>query len=120
MAKKPNPLLAQFEAQLRAEHRALREAHAETHIIAMIIAANKELKVGPGRAGFFLAEYLDTEMQIAQKLIDDVGDSRKKGGNGDPEFLTTKRDLAAELKRIFGPENWPKYRELFPILKEYW
>lgn len=118
--RKPNPLLAQFEAQLRVEHEAKRAIEHEIHIINMLIAANDELHVGPGRAGFFLAEYIDRQMQTAEMLLDDVGDSRKKGGNGDPDFLTTRRDLAVRLKKILGPENWLRYRELFPVLKDYW
>jgi hypothetical protein len=120
MAKPVNPLLAKRDAQLRAEHEQQRQALGEIDMIAHLISAHNELKVGPGRAGFLLAEYIDVKMQIAQMLLDDVGDSHKKGGNGDPEFLHTKKDLALTLKGILGEKNWENYRELFPICREYW
>ncbi len=120
MAKKQNPLLAAFEAKKEAEFDIRLRQNSELSIIAMLIAAHNELKVGPGRAGFLLAEYIDVKMQIADDLLTDIGDSHKKGGNGDPEFLHTKKDLALALKRILGEENWKNYRELFPICREYW
>lgn len=120
MAKPQNAFLAKRDAQLLAYHEKQRQALSEIDLIAHLISAHNELKVGPGRAGFLLAEYLDVKMQIAEMLLADVGDSHKKGGNGDPEFLHTKRDLAITLKRILGEENWLKYRELFPICRDYW
>ena len=110
MAKKPNPLLAAFEAQLTAEHRRREAIMGEINLMATIIAANNELQVGPGRAGFFTAEVLDTKMQIADCIVRE----------DDPELLYTKYHLAKRLKEIFSPEDWVKYRELFPLLMEYW
>lgn len=120
MAKPQNAFLAKRDAQKEAEYKRQQRAHSEIHIIAMLIAAHNELKVGPGRADFLLAEYIDVKMQIARDLLEDVGDSHKKGGSGDPEFLHTKRDLAVALKRILGPEKWKERRELFPMLQQYW
>lgn len=121
MANKKNPFLAKLEAQKEAEHRQRVRAHSEIHIMAMLIAAHNALKVGPGRADILLTEYVNVKTQIAQELTADIGDShRKKGGAGDPEFLYTKRNLAATLKRIFGPEKWRHYREFFPMLRDYW
>ena len=120
MANKPNPLLAKLEAQKEAEHRQRVRAHSEIHVIAMMIAGHNALSVGPGRADTFLTEYVNVKSQIAREIVDDIGDSRKKGGDGDPEFLYTKRNLAAELKRIFGPAKWKHYREFFPMLRDYW
>lgn len=120
MANKPNPLLAALEAKLNAKHRQQLQINTELDRIAFLRAVHKELKVGPGRASFVLAEYMDQKMQVAQAIVDDIGDSHKKGGDGDPEFLVTKRNLAAEIKAIIGPEKWPELRELFPILREYW
>lgn len=120
MAKKQNPILAAFEAKKEAEFDIRLRQNSELSTIAMLIATHNELKVGPGRAGFLLAEYLDVKMQIADELLSDIGDSHKKGGDGDPDFLHTKKDLAVTLKGILGKENWEKYRELFPICREYW
>ena len=82
----------------------------EIGLMAMIIGANNELNVGPGRAGFYLAEVLDVKMQIANEIVKD----------DDPELLYTKCHLAKRMKQIMGKENWLRYRELFPLLKEYW
>lgn len=120
MPKPQNPFIAQIRAQERAKYQQLRQCHEEIDLMATLIGAHNELQVGPGRAGFLLAEVLDVKMQIAKNIIEDVGNSDKKGGDGDPEFLYTKKNLAVTLKAILGEENWKRYRELFPMLKDYW
>lgn len=120
MPKPQNAYLAKQRAKKEAEFAVRLAAHTEVKLMALLISANRGLKVGPGRAPFLLAEFIDAEDEIAQAILDDVGDSHKKNGNGDPEFLHTKRDLALTLKRILGPEAWKQYRELFPMLREYW
>lgn len=120
MASKQNPLLASFEAKKEREFKYRLQGHLELDMIAMLVAAHNELKVGPGRAGFLLAEYLEVKMQIAGMIMEDVGDSHKKDGNGDPEFLYTKKQLAVLLRSILGKENWEKYREFFPICRDFW
>lgn len=107
---KQNHLLAQFQAKLEAEHRMREHMLTEIGLMAMIIGANNELNVGPGRAGFYLAEVLDVKIQIANEIVKD----------DDPELLYTKCHLAKRMKQIMGKENWLRYRELFPLLKEYW
>lgn len=120
MANKPNPFLAKLEAQKEAEHQQRRRALSEIHIMAMLIAAHNKLKVGSGRAPGLLVEYVRVKEQIAKDIADDIGDSRKKNGNGDREFLHTKKDLALTLMDILGPENWRHYQEFFPLLRDYW
>lgn len=107
---KQNPLLAKFEAKLEAEHRQRLAIQTEIDLMATIIAANNELKVGAGRAGHYLAEVIDVKMQIAKEIV----------GEDDPELLYTKHQLAKRLKEIFSKEDWQKYKELFPLLREYW
>lgn len=107
---KPNPLLAAFEAKLEAEYQQRKQINSEIHMIALLIAANNELQVGAGRAGNFLAEHIDVVMQITKAILQD----------DDPELLYTKYNLAKRLKSILGAENWVRYRELFPLLREYW
>lgn len=120
MAKPQNAYLAKQHAKKEAEFLGRLAAHTEVKLMALLIAANQELKVGPRRAPFLLAEFIAAEAQIAQNILDDIGDSHKKGGNGDAEFLHTRRDLALTMKRILGPDGWKQYRELFPMLREYW
>lgn len=121
MPPKPqNPFLAKRDAQKEAEHKQRRLALSEIHIMAMLIAAHNKLKVGPGRAPGFLVEYVAVKEKIARAIQADIGDSRKKNGDGDREFLHTKKDLALTLQKILGPENWTNYREFFPMLRDYW
>ena len=120
MAKPQNAYLARQHAKKEAEFSVRLAAHTEVKLMALLISANRELKVGAGRAPFLLAEFIDVEAQIAKDILDDIGDSHKKNGNGDPEFLYTKRNLAVTLRRILGPDAWKQYRELFPMLREYW
>lgn len=111
MAKnKQNPLLAAYEAKFEAEFQQRLAINSELELISDLIAANNELKVGAGRAGNFLAEKLDVKMQIATEIVKE----------DDPELLYTKHNLAKRLKSIFGKESWMKYRELLPLLREYW
>jgi hypothetical protein len=107
--QKPNPMLAKLEAKLEAKHEIRRMMQSEIDLAATMIAANNELKVGAGRAGFFTAEVLDVRMQIAKQIVMD----------DDPELLYTKCHLAKRLKEIYG-KDWPKYKELYPMLREYW
>lgn len=120
MGKPVNPYLAKRDAKLAQQYEGQRRAQSEIGIIAMLIATHNKLEVGPGRASDLLEEYVRVKNDIAKELVNDVGDSRKKGGDGDPEFLHTKRDLALTLKSILGEEKWKYYRKFFPICKEYW
>lgn len=121
MPPKPqNAFLAKRDAQQNASHQYRLRALSELHIMAMLIAAHNKLNVGPGRAPGFLVEYVTVKEQIAKTIQEDIGDSYKKNGNGDREFLHTKRDLARTLKAIIGPDNWRNYQEFFPVLKRYW
>ena len=110
MAVKTNPILAAFEAKKEAEYKLRLQKNSEIKLIAALISANNCLHVGPGRASGFLEELVDVNMQIAIEIVNE----------DDPELLYTKHNLAKRLKQILGKEGWEKYRELFPLLREYW
>lgn len=127
---KTNPILAAFEKKLRAQydaaladeiwsHKKRIEYVSEIHAIAALLAAHDVFQAGPGRAPKFLIAYLEVKEQIAKDLVADVGDSITPGGNGDPEFLKTRRDLATALKAILG-DKWDEYKTMFPLLEIYW
>jgi hypothetical protein len=103
-------VLAAFEAKKEAEFIGRLHCNTEIEMITMLISTHNRLKVGPGRAGDLLAEHLDVKMQIADEIVKD----------DDPELIYTKRNLAVCLKSILGPDNWDKYKTLFPLLREYW
>lgn len=117
MAKnKQNPLLAKFEAQLRAEYRTKLEINSEFDLIALMQTVNEELQVGPGRALRVFNAFLRNKMELAGAIDKDYGDQQ----SGDKEILHTKATYAALLRSIFSPEDWEKARVMFPLLKDYW
>lgn len=129
---KQNPILAAYEAKLRAEfdaqlvqleayHKQRRHTLTELNIMALMLAAHEELHVGPGRAGAFLRTFLETKKKMAEELTADIGEADRYGSwNGDRDFVKTRHDLAKALKSIFSPEDWDYYKELFPMLEEFW
>lgn len=120
-ANRQNALLATLEAQKEIEFDIRFQRHTELDRMALLIAAHRKLKVGPGRAAELLKEHARVKIEIAGMIKDDVGDTyRKKDALGDPEFLQTKYHLAHTLKDILGPEAWDKYKEHFPMVQEYW
>lgn len=115
---KPNPMLAAFEAKIRAEEQAKArdqfETNSEIGLVAHIISCAEDFKVGPGRAERCLCGYLETKMSIAKMVTDAIDVDH------DDEFLLPKRDIAWKLKDTLGPELWEKYKGFFPIVQEYW
>ena len=111
---KPNPILAAYERKLNAEYHQRLKSFSEITMIAALMAAHKQLGVGPGRAPAFLKAFIEAKTQIAQHLVDDVGTK----GNGDPHFVYTKAKLAQALRGILG-EHYNEYAELFPMLEGF-
>lgn len=120
MAKPQNPFLARRDAVKESQYQGRLRAQGEIYKMAMLIAAHNKFKAGPGRAADFLLEFIAVKEKIARDIAADIGDSRKKNGEGDPEFLYTKKDLALTLKAIIGLEKWKHLREFFPMLRQYW
>lgn len=80
-------------------------------MIAMLIAGSRLGFVGECRSGELLEEHIKVKTEIATILAED--------SEVDQNLTFTKADLARSLKQILG-KNWPKYRYLFPLLKDYW
>ena len=115
MAKR-NAFLDKLQSQAAARQEVKSNAHVEIDTIAMLLAVNDELQVGPGRSGKVINAYLAYKMEIAEAIVKELGEdmSKKK------ELIVVKRDLAVRLKEILGQENWEKYQTLFPMVKDYW
>ena len=108
MAKK-NPLLEAYEAKLEANYR-LRLAHnSEIGMLGLIIAADDE---EIENVGGLLFRYIETKMQIAKDIVTDSKD--------DKTLTYTRADIARRVKQILGEEDWERFKELFPLLEEYW
>lgn len=108
MAKK-NPILEAFEAKLEAQYQ-LRLAHnSEISMLGLIIAADDE---NIENVGGLLFRYIETKMQIAKDIVSDSKD--------DKTLTYTRCDLARRVKQVLGEEDWERFKELFPLLEEYW
>ena len=108
MAKK-NPILEAFEAKPEAQYQ-LRLAHnSEISMLGLIISADDE---GIEDVGGLLFRYIETKMKIARDIVTDSKD--------DKELTYTRCDLARRVKQVLGEEDWERYKELFPLLEEYW
>jgi len=112
MAKKPNPLLAAFEAKKEAEFTGRLACNTEINLMAMLIAGNDLGFIGEKRADLLLARHVEVKMQLADDLIKDA--------ETDKELTYTKAILARRLKQILGPDGWNRCKELFPLLRDYW
>jgi hypothetical protein len=117
MAKKPNPLLAKFEAQLQAQYRQQLEINSEFDLIAFMLTINEDLHVGPGRAAKLLNDFLVNKLELADAIHEDYGPDKE---TGDKELAHTKATYAKRLRSIFSPEDWQKCRIWFPFLRDYW
>lgn len=107
-----NPLLAKFRAELEAEYQANLMRVREFDLIVLLLTANEELQVGPGRAGKLINAYLARQMEFSEDILNDCED--------DEEAVYSRYKLAKRLKAILGPENWAQYHKLFPFLQEFW
>lgn len=112
MSRKPNPLLAAFEAKKEAEFTGRLACNTEINVIAMLIAGNDLGFLSTKRADQLLARHVEIKMQIADGLLNDAAN--------DKDLTYTKADLARRIKQILGPDGWSRCRELFPLLRDYW
>lgn len=110
--KKNNPLLAKFAAELEADYFQRLQRSMELDYIIMLLTVNEELHVGPGRAGKFFNAFLAKKMEFTEDIMTDGAD--------DPEAVYTRVKLTRQLRAMFSPEDWAKYRELFPFLRDFW
>ena len=112
MSKKPNPMLAQFEAKKEAEFMGRLACNTEITLIAVLIAGNDLGFIGEKRADLLLADVIEVKMKIADDLLKDA--------EVDKELTYTKGDLARRVKQILGPDGWQRCKQLFPLLHDYW
>lgn len=116
MATKQNAFLARLQAQAQKREAVKTEAHVEIDTMAMLLAANDRLQVGPGRSPGLVNDYLAYKLEIAEAILKELSEDQ----SAVKELVVIRRDLAARLKRILGAEGWEKYKTLFPFLRDYW
>lgn len=116
MANKQNPILAAFEAKKEAEFRQRRATHEEINMLSLIIAADDEMESfvesGEMDIGNLLFRYIEVKMQMAKDIVKDA--------EADPTLVYTKADIARRVKSVLSEEDWEQYKELFPLLRDYW
>lgn len=112
MAKKPNPLLAAFEAKKEAEFQGRLACNTEINMMAVLIAGNDLGFLGEKRADLLLARLVEVKMEIADDLVSDAKD--------DATLEHTKAALTRRVKQILGPDGWNRCKQLFPLLRDYW
>ena len=113
---KQNAYLAKIQAMAEAKAAAKCEAHVEIDTMALLLAANEYLKVGPGRAPGLLNDFLAFKLEIAEAIMKELDEDQSRV----KEIVVLRRDLAVRMKEILGPDGWEQYKTLFPFLRDYW
>lgn len=109
MANKQNPILAAFEAMKEAEFKQRRAIHEEINMLSLIISADDEEIEAVGN---LLFRYIQVKMQMAKEIVADA--------KADHSLVYTKADVARRVKSVLSAEDWEQYKELFPLLRDYW
>ena len=78
-------------------------------MLGLIIAADDE---GIEDVGGLLFRFIETKMQIARDIVLDSKD--------DKTLTYTRADIVRRVKQVLGEEDWERFKELFPLLEEYW
>lgn len=105
MSRKPNPLLAQFEAKLQAQYAAKLDIALNMGLDAAMITAHDVLGMGPGRAENFRTKYIETINQMSQMMVEDSAD--------DPDIVYSRELIDRKIKSIVGPENFKEWDDRY-------
>ena len=90
----PRKIAAEYDALYRRRVRMDMQLGQD----AAMIAANKVLQLGPGRAAAFQAAYQEAVNAIAALMVEDQKD--------DKEFVYAKAKIDAQIREIVGDENF--------------
>lgn len=99
-------------AARKAELNELTMYARELDLMIHILAVNAAHNIGAGRIDKDLQEYRIKSDEVFSLLCDDGADDKK--------LTYATKVLADRLKKILGKENWIKYRNNFPLLKDDW
>lgn len=105
MSKRPNAMLAKYEAALEARYQRRLKIGMQIGLDAAMIAANEVLGLGAGRAERFAAEYIRTVNEIAGLFVDD--------GSADPAMDYSKDVLDRRLRQICGPDKFESWERRY-------
>lgn len=105
MFVKPNPMIAKIEAKYNALFHRRMDMLMQMGQDAAIIAAHKELKLGPGRAKGFCVAYIETINSMARMVVDDQKD--------DKDFVYAKTKIDEKILSIVGPDIFKPWEERY-------
>ena len=106
MAKrKQNAFLARRDAAIYADYQQQLDMALQMGLDAALIAANKVLQLGKGRAAEFGKEYMEAINNIAQQIVKDSKD--------DKECVYSREKLDQTIKAIVGEDNFAPWDERY-------
>ena len=105
MGKKPNAMLAKRDAAIYASYKKRLDMANQMCLDAAMIAANKVLGMGKGRAFKFGQAFMDTVNEIAALTVNDAKD--------DTDFVYAREVLDRQIKRIVGEENFEPWEKRY-------
>lgn len=104
--KRPeNAMLAKRDAAIYAGYRQQLDVALQMGLDAAIIAANKVLQLGKGRAPEFGKEYMEAINAIAKQIVNDSKD--------DKDCVYSREKLDQTIKAIVGEENFAPWEERY-------
>lgn len=103
MAKKQNPLLAQYEALWERRYQARLHESLRIGEDAVLIAADEVLGVTPEQAVSLRQAYKDTMMEIVKMVVDDSKD--------DPETEWSRAKVDDRIRSIVGDAEFQEWDE---------
>lgn len=105
MGKKPNPLLAKYEAMCEERYLKRLAFANQMGLDAAMIAANEVLGLGPGRAEKFRIAYINAVNDMAQMIADD--------GKDDKELAYSITTIDRRIESIVGEDNFVPWEERY-------
>ena len=97
---------------MQEEYRGQLAFALELDLIALLLTVHDCYGVGPGRSDKALLKYRDNRVEVSDIINED--------GEDDVDLTYSIRILADRVKAILGPENWRRFQNSFPLLREYW
>lgn len=104
MSKKPNPVLAAYEAKLKAEYQRRLTVTMQMCFDVAVITANDVFQMGAGRAKIFEQKYTENYAKICAMLLED---------ECDPDLVYSRAKIDERLKAIVGEENFAEWDERY-------
>lgn len=106
MAKKQkNAMLARRDAAIYADYQQQLDIALQMGLDAALIAANKVLQLGKGRAVQSCQEYMEAINNIAQRIVNDAKD--------DADLVYSREKIDQTIMAIVGEENFAPWAERY-------